>query len=86
MADHKSSYPDGETLESWRAILREIAAGFRAHAALGDPPDRLYDTDPTSDFGIRLRVNDYKAWATEQQAIVDRGFSLFVKWYGHLWD
>jgi len=30
--------------------------------------------------------NGYEMPTPEQSAVVDEGFALFAKWYGHLWD
>lgn len=87
---------DVEGPEEWDNIVKVIVEGFEAHRNLTENkwPEDFYteletSTGIASDLGIMDRVYDWKkikAWERHQTALFNKGFKLFHKHFGSLWD
>lgn len=84
------------TSEDWDYILNDIVEGFRAHRRITENqwPEDFYteletSTGVASALGIQDRVYDWKkikAWERHETALFNKGFKLFHKHFGSLWD
>jgi hypothetical protein len=79
LRDNGHGWPgDPMTVDEWNEILITIARGFRAHAEVCNldyiTDDEHYNHEKHKPMEDALM----KEWK--------KGATLFIKWYGHLWD
>jgi hypothetical protein len=78
----------------WKAILTEMAEGFRAGQRMDDFPDEFVQEMDTStglwaDLGLKDREYDWekiKAYQAGERAKLENALDLMKKYFSNLWD